>query len=75
MDTQKLAVVQQGDHWRIVAPGGLSTELATYDEALTRAERLARRAFWQGQNVEVLIHRDAELKAYLRLRRPLDIAS
>lgn len=75
MDTQKLAVVQQGDRWRIVDPGGPRTELATYDEALTRAERLARRAFWQGQDVDVLIHRDAELKPHLRLRRPLDIAS
>ena len=70
METQKLAVVQHGDHWRIVDPDGLRGEVLTYDEAMARAERLARRAYWQGCDIDLLVHRGAELTSHLSLRSP-----
>lgn len=66
MDTQRIAVVQYGDNWRVVRAEGGCGELLGYDDAVHLAERLARLASWRGRPVDVLVHRGTELREHLR---------
>lgn len=68
MTIRKIAVVQFGDYWRIVDSDGRHGDPLAYDLALAGAETLARLARWQGLDVDLLVHRGAELREHLSLR-------
>lgn len=67
MTMYTIAVVQFGELWRVVQDDGRHGDALPYGDAVKYAERLARLARWQGYDVEVLVHRDGELRPHMQL--------
>lgn len=62
MALQGFAVLQCGEVWQLIDHDGQRRDFQSEDEALAKAEALARLARWRGEEVNVFIHRENELR-------------